>query len=295
MIDPKLITFITVARVKNFTKTGRVLNLTQPAVSQHIKALEDYYEVKLIEKHGKQMELTEEGEILYEYAIELEKMSKVIEGKLKNKSSIIKRYHMGATLTIGGYVLPSILGKYRKIYENIDIILQVNNTEIIMKKLLQGEIQLALVEGPFDKTMVNYKKLKDDELVLAISSNNILGNRKEVSIEEVLKGNLILREQGSGTRKIFENKLISKGYSLDNINVYMEIGDINAIISLVESNLGYTIISRETIKESLKNNKLVTVPIKDFKIEREFNFVYVDHDYKEFIENFINFAQNSTI
>lgn len=293
MIDIKLLTFITIGKTKNFTRAAEVLNITQPAVSQHIKGLEEYYNAKLLYKKGKEMKLTGEGKLLLKYALEIERLSKMVKSQLENKSSIIKRYHVGATLTIGGYVLPKIIGKYRKVHENIDIILRVENTENILKKLFNGEIHLGLIEGTFDKGKVNYEKLKNDELVLAVSPCHSFAKKGEVSIEDVLNDHLILREEGSGTRKVFEDKLLQEGYSLENMNIYMEIGNIMALISLVESNLGCTIISREAIKSSLKENTLKVVPIKEFRIMREFHFVYLDTFHKDFIDDFIRFCREN--
>ncbi len=294
MIDIKLLTFITVARKKNFTRAGNALNITQPAVSQHIKALEEYYSVKLMHKCGKQMELTEEGTLLFKHALELDRLSKMIRLELENKSAIIKKYNVGATLTIGGYVLPTIIGQYRKVHENIDIILHVENTEAILKKLFNGEINMGVIEGPFDRSRVNYKKYRDDELVLAFSPIHPFAHRGSVSIEEVLQDKLILREKGSGTRKVFEDRLLASGYKLEDMNLYMEIGSIMALISLVESNLGCTIISKEAIKSSLKDNRLKTIPIKDFEIYREFNFIYLDELNRSFIDKFIKFCQEES-
>ncbi|KYH34021.1 HTH-type transcriptional regulator CysL [Clostridium tepidiprofundi DSM 19306] len=293
MIDFKITTFLTVAKTKNFTRTADILHITQPAVSQHIKLLEHHYNVKLIYKNGRQMELTEEGKLLFNYALEMDRLSKMMESDIKNKSSIIKKYYIGATLTIGGYILPEIIGKHKSIYKNIDIMLYVENTESIMDKLFNGNISLGLVEGPFDRNKVKYTKLKDDELVLAVSKNHPFAQKCCVTIEDVLKERLILREKGSGTRKIFENALIKNGYCLENMNIYMEIGDITALISLVESNLGCTIISREAIRKSLMSGNLIEIPIKDFKILREFNFVYLEQHNLEFINNFIEFCKKN--
>lgn len=292
MIDFKLLTFITVAKIKNFTKAADILMITQPAVSQHIKALEEYYDVKLLYKEGKQMKVTEEGKLLLKYALEVDRISKMIKHELNNKSSIIKKYYVGATLTIGGYVVPKIIGEYRKLHENIDIILYVQNTEEIIKRLFSGDISLGIVEGAFDKTKVNYIKFKDDELVLAVSPAHNFANKESVTIEEVLQDKLILREKGSGTRKFFEDKLIKQGFELEDINVYMQIGNITALISLVEANLGCTIISKEAIKESIKYDKLKIIPIDNFKIVREFNFIYLDDIQKQFIDDFIRFCKS---
>ncbi|QGU95794.1 LysR family transcriptional regulator [Clostridium bovifaecis] len=290
MLDIKLLTFITVAKIKSFTKAGEILNLTQPAVSQHIKHLEEYYEVTLIKKRGKEIDLTEEGQILYKYAKQLEVLHRNLEIEIRNKNSIHRTYNLGASMTIGGYVLPYILAEYKKSYKNIDILLQVNNTEEILHKLLNRKLNLALIEGNFDRNKFNYKKFKDDELVLAVSKHHQFTKKDKVTIEKVLKGELILREKGSGTREIFENKLQDLGYDIKGFKPYMELGGISAIKSLVEENLGYTIISEETIKREVKLDLINVIPIEGLSIRREFNFVYLkDNDY-DFIEEFIKFC-----
>ena len=289
-MDIRLTTFLTVAKIKNFTKAGEILNLTQPAVSQHIKFLEEYYGTDLIKKQGRTIDLTEAGEVLFKYAKELDVLYRSLEIEVKNSSRNKKVYNVGATMTIGGYILPYILGEYKDVHKNIDVLLQVNNTEEIISKLLNRQIHLALVEGPFNKKKFNYRKFKDDELVLAVSSKHEFCKRESVELEEVIRGRLILREKGSGTRKIFENKLIELGYNLENMKTYMEIGDINAIKSLVESNLGYTVVSREAIKRELELGVIKVIPIRDIKIHREFNFIYLDGVGEEFINHFISFC-----
>jgi DNA-binding transcriptional LysR family regulator len=282
---------MTVAKTKSYTKAAEILNITQPAVSQHVKFLEDEYGVHLVKKYGRGFDLTEEGLILFEYAEEIEVLYRALETKLKNKSSIVKKYNLGASMTIGGYILPPVIARHKKIYENTNVLLQVNNTEEILEKLVNGKLDFALIEGPFDKNRFMYKKLKDDELVLAVSSRNTFAKKTEVSMEDILSGNLILREEGSGTRKIFENKIIDLGYNLDDLNGYMEIGSISAIKSLIELNLGYSIISKETIKKELIQGSIKAVPIKDVHIFREFNFVYLHED--EFINSFIKFCSEN--
>ena len=293
MIDFKLTTFLTVAKVGSFTRTANILNLTQPAVSQHIKYLENYYEVKLFKNKNKNMELTQEGEILFKYGKQVENISNIVNMKLKN--SINKRYIVGATLTIGGYVIPQIIGEYKKEYSDIDIILRVENTDTVINMLYKGEIELGVIEGGFNKEKLEYIKFKEDELVLAVSPNHKFSNKQFVTIEEVLEDKLILRENGSGTRQIFEKHLIKDGIRKEDYNIYMEIGNISAIVSLVKSNLGCTIISREAVKESIKDGSLKEIKIKNFNMKREFNFIYLKDANKKFIKNFINFCRENDI
>lgn len=295
MIDSKIITFINVARLKSYTRAAELLNLTQPAVSQHIRQLEDFYGVSLIRKKGRQIFLTEEGELLYKKACEFEASSIHVERTLKNKHLVTKRYNIGATLTIGEFVLPGLLGRYKKLYPNIDVIMQVHNLAEVLKRVNSGELDLGIVEGPFDKRAFRYAKMKDDELILVASPQNEMSGNAAVSIEEVISGGkLILREKGSGTRLIFENKLLEMGCSLSDVKVYMEIGNIGAIKSLVEANLGYTVISREAVKSEIEAGTLVHIPIENTRIMREFNFVYLDNCPEDFIKAFVSFlTQNS--
>lgn len=290
MIDIKLETFITVAETKNFTKAANILNMTQPAISHHIRLLEEYYGVRLIEKKNKIMELTEPGKILYKYAEEIRKISKIAKGQISNAEGFIKRYSIGATLTIGGYVLPRIIGKYKISNKNTDILLRVENTETIVEMLYSGKINLGVIEGPFDRKKLSYEKLKDDELVLAVASSHPLAKRKAVALEEVLGERLILREKGSGTRRVFEDYLEEEGYNPKDINPYMEIGDITAIISLVESGLGVTVVSKEALKAYIKSKTIKAIAFKK-KVMREFNFIYLKDSQDEFIEDFISFCK----
>lgn len=115
MMDIRMTTFLTVAKIKNFTKAGEILNLTQPAVSQHIKFLEEYYSTDLIKKQGRTIALTEAGEVLFKYAKELDVLYRSLEIDVRNTSQTKKVYNVGATMTIGGYVLPYILGEYKAI------------------------------------------------------------------------------------------------------------------------------------------------------------------------------------
>lgn len=290
MIDQRLITFLTICRTNNFTKAAELLNLTQPAVSKHISSLEQYYGTVLFKRKGRSVVLTEEGKILRDYANAMEAQTSLMEREIRNSSEAVKHYNIGATLTIGEYVLPHILGKYKETYPNIDIAMYVNNTEVIGKKLLEGEIDLGLVEGPFDMGKFRHTVLKNDELVFTVSPLSNFAGRAEVELDEILSSRLILREEGSGTRRVLEDKLAALGYSLKQIKPYMEIGSLGAIKSLVELNLGCTIISRAAIQKEAASGSLVSIPIKGVRILRDFCFIYLQESPKEFVDSFIGFS-----
>jgi DNA-binding transcriptional LysR family regulator len=136
------------------------------------------------------------------------------------------------------------------------------------------------------------KRLKKDQLRLVLSPQHRLAKRESVDLEELLNEKFILRESGSGTRSSFEEAILAEGYSIKDLNVQMEIGNLNAIRTLVLENLGFTVISQEVVKEELANNRLVSIPINGVDLEREFNFVYLSHyQSKDFIDQFIGFAR----
>ncbi len=284
MLDPRLHTFIQVAKSKNLTRAAERLNLTQPAVTQHIKLLEEHYGIKLIDTRGRQTTLTEAGKLLYQYALDAEAKEAVFERKLRNHAALVKQYRIGATLTIGEYVLPAILGVHKRLRPTVDLVMQVHNTEGIIKKLRDGEIDFGIVEGPFDKSQYLHQKVGDDELVLAVPPESGFARREAVGMAEVLGGNLILREKGSGTRDVFEDKLAELGYNPSELNVYMEIGSIGAIKSLVEAGLGYTIISRAAISREVIAGSLVIAPLEGIRIMREFTAIYLKDGPREMID-----------
>lgn len=291
MVDYRLLTFITLAKLKNYTKTAEQLNMTQPAVTGHIQYLEQYYQVPLIIREKRQIRLTAEGQILLEYAEKITSLSNGIQRTLHNQTNIIKKYKIGATLTIGEYILPKILGSYKELYPHIDIAMNVENTQTILKKIKNEEIDLGLVEGPFNKDKFNHKLFKKDRLILVTSSNSELAHQREISLDNLCHEKLILREEGSGTRLHFENAILKKGYTLKDFNLHMEIGNLNAIKSLVSSNLGLTVISVEVVSEELKKGTLHELTITGLNLEREFNFVYLNNRFNQnFIEDFSDFC-----
>jgi len=295
MISTRQMAFYTLVQVRSYTKTAEKLNITQPAVSQHIKYLEEVYGVKLIKKEGKRNEPTEEGKILFTHIEKVLTMERQVKHILSNQSSIMKRYKLGATKTIGSYLIPDILGKYKINSPNHEVMLEVANTEEILSKLNDGKLDVSLIEGLFEKNEYNYKLLKKDELVLAVSKLHPFANQKEVNLEQVLKENLIIREVGSGTRKIIEKQLKEKGYKREAYNIFMEIGDITAIKSLVKWNLGYTFISKEAIKKEVEEGSLVIIKVSDFCITREFNFVWKKGEGTKFIDMFIEFSKGCAL
>ena len=289
MIDTRLLTFINLARLKNYTRTAEVLHMSQPAVTQHIKFLESYYNIKLFYKHDKEYLVTQEGEILLEYAQKMYSLSDKTQRLLSGTGGAPKKYRLGATLTIGGYLLPEFLAGYKKKKPLTGLSLIVKNTTDTLMDLQRETIDLALIEGKFPKDKFDHKLLKVDELILVASPKNHLSGIKKISLTRLSEEELILREPGSGSRDFLSQKLHDIGVELSDFNISMEVGSLSAIKKLVLSDAGVSIISKEAVKKELVEGTLVHIPIENLRLEREFNFVYcrglhADDFIDEFIE-----------
>lgn len=274
MLDNRLQTFLTLCETCNYTKTAEKLNLTQPAVTQHIQYLEDYYKVKLIAGKGKSFSLTEEGKALLEYSRTLKANSERILPLLHRIKNRVKQLNFGATLTIGEYMIPPILYQIFKDDQDTHILMIVENTNILQKMLWEGKIDFALLEGHFDRNQFQ-SRLISDEVFIGVCSPQNENALKANYLEDLLDQNLILREPGSGTRDVLEQALYARNLSIKDFKRKIEIGNMNAIKELCHQNTGITFMYREAVKRELSTGYLVQIPLKNFNVSHPFNFVYL--------------------
>lgn len=272
MIDYRYETFLALCEIKNYTKTALKLHMTQPAVTQHIKYLEKLYGCKLFSYRSKELELTDDGRLLYEYTKRIAADAERIKELLGKSSS--RKISFGATLTIGEYIMPDILSKVMPLYKGVHFNMYVENTDALFKKLMGGEISFALVEGYFDKSQYSHTLFKEDPFIAVCSP---LSEFAEGSyrIADLLKSKLILRESGSGSRAILQNILFGKNYSVNSFADWIEIGNIRAIKRLVEQNAGISFMYKTAAKEEIENGSLKEIDVSDFNGSREFNFVFL--------------------
>jgi DNA-binding transcriptional LysR family regulator len=273
MLDNRLHTFLTLCETCNYTKTAQKLNMTQPAVSQHIQFLENYYQVVLILRKGKNFSLTEEGESLQQYVRTLKANSERILPLLHRIKNHVRPLNFGATLTIGEYTIPPIL--YQIFKEDLESIsMFVENTHVLQKMLWKGKIDFALLEGHFDKNQFEYKLISNETFIGVCSPENKVASKLN-DLEELLEQNLILREPGSGTRDILEQALYNQNLSIKDFKRKIEIGNMNAIKELCHQNIGITFMYREAVKKEISQGYLKEIPIRNFNISHPFNFVYL--------------------
>jgi DNA-binding transcriptional LysR family regulator len=254
--------------------------------------MEELYETRLFDRSGNSFNLTPAGEILYKRAKEIlalyaeaQKNISEITGSIKGSLSI------GASSTIGNYLLPSIISAFKKKIPQVSISLVVSNTKIITERLNAGEIDIALVEGDVSKQRFTVDTLLSDELVVIMSPAHPWAERRNIPAMDIIKEPLILREEGSGTRQVILKYLEEHGIKRDNLKVSLVLGSTESIKSAVEEGVGISIVSAWAARQAIKYGVLKAMTFKDIKFNRNFSIIspkrnYCTHTAKEFL-NFL--------
>ncbi|OOP72102.1 LysR family transcriptional regulator [Clostridium beijerinckii] len=273
MLDFRINTFLTVCEYMNFTKAAETLRITQPAVSQHIKYLENTYNAKLFEYEGKKIKLTKVGELVYQISITMKHDEEYLKGKIKEEQLGITSIKFGATLTIGEFILPSKLNSYLNKNKNMKITMIVENTKELLYKLEHGEIDFALVEGYFIKSEYDYV-VYSKENYICVAGKNYKFKKQPQALEDLFGETLIIREKGSGTRDIFEKNLEEQNLTINDFSKVIEIGNINSIKYLVKNNHGITTLYEAAVKKELENGTLQKVEVSDLQKNHNFYFIW---------------------
>ena len=269
MIDYRVKSFLEAAKNLNFSRASSILNLTQPAVSQHIKSLETEYGVKFFLHDGKKTSLTEQGKLFYAVASRMASDDEQLRIQLSQLENAFLRF--GATLTVGEYVMPEILDCMIDENPNLKISMLVENTDMLLDALKLGRIDFAIVEGFFDSRRFVSQKFASVRYVPVAKKGMMDGKAVFDNLFECI---LITREKGSGTRDVLERYISERNKSITDFRGVYEIGNLNAIVKLVEKGLGISFMYEPVVKESCKNGILKIIDVEDFNIRHDFSFIW---------------------
>ena len=279
MIDFRHETFFALCRIRSYTKTADFLHITQPAVSKHIRQLEEGYGGRLFEYRDKTLYLTPKGERLYAFMQTLHADLGRVQAELKDLD-VAPPVVFGATLTIGEYMIPQVLDTLLCDNPRLHISMMVENTKALLEKLQDGTIEFALLEGFFDKARYEALLLSREAFIPVCAIDSPLAD-KTVAFEVVTGERLILRERGSGTREIFEQAIMDHNYSTSSFAQVIEIGNMSAIKKLVARGHGISFMYRQAADDELKANQLAKFQIDGFSAEHEFNMVFLKNSVYE--------------
>lgn len=268
-MDIKLKLFCTVAETKSFSKTSRIVHLSQPAVSLQIQALEEFFEVKLFDRSESMISLTTAGEVLYKQAKHILEHYNEIEKEIGKITGTIKGgVTVGASTTLGNYLLPRIIIDFKRKHPKIKINMLVGNTKKIEDLLTSGFIDLGLVAGEISKAKLKSETLMSDELMLIIPRKHPWAGKKAVSILDITREPFIMREEGSGTRQKIEEFFSLYGLNSRNMHISMVLGSTESIKEAVEAGIGISIISKCAVQKEVEDGRLNIVALKEGKILR---------------------------
>ena len=275
MLSDSMRVFITVADKKNFSKAAKALSLTQPAVSFQIQTLEQYYQTMLFDRVNRHVKLTAAGELLLDYAVHMNNLQAELERNMQQLTGHVKgELLIGASTTIGEYILPYVVGSFKQDYPDVNVTIQIMNTKDIGAAVANKTFDLGIIEGPLDQlgTMDTHKFL-EDELVLAMPADHPLAAKGSVTLEELKSLPYITREPGSGSRLIFEQALIDADFDIEDLNIVMELGSTTSIKSAIMGGLGISTISKWAIQDLVKTGKVVALSIEGLTLTRNFNII----------------------
>ncbi|ATW25347.1 LysR family transcriptional regulator [Candidatus Formimonas warabiya] len=278
MINFRLLTFVDLCKTKNYTKTAANLGITQPAVSQHIQYLEDFYEAKLFSYRGRTLSITKQGRLLEEFTTKMLADNNTLKELIKSSLHKPTQIKLGTSSTIGEFLMPKVIANYLENEEDKKLIMVVDNTKNLLEKLKYGDIDFAIIDGFFRKADYQCTLLFREQLVGICAKNHRFAH-VPVSFDDLISERLILREEGSEGRKNLELLLHEKNISIDNFQSVMQIGHVNTTKNLVQKGLGIAFLYRHAVKKDIEDNQLCELHITDFDVKREINFVWLKNSF----------------
>lgn len=271
----RLKVFRAVAKHLNFRKAAEELCLTQPAVTLQIKTLEQESGVQLFDRSGTRISLTPAGSILLKYARKIGDLEAAALARLSQFAGEQRgELRIGASLTIAQYILPHILGAFQKQHPGIQPRVITCNTEQVLESLAAHKVSLGFIEGPALRRDVTTEIFLEDEIVLVVPPAHEWSERGFVELDELLHERLLMRERGSGTRRVVEASLHKYGVKARQLRPAMEFDSTEAIITAIEAGLGIGFASLWSISKELQLGTLHAVLIREVRITRPLQVAY---------------------
>ena len=289
----QLRTFKTVADLTSFSLAARRLKLSQPSVSYQVKELEETLGLPLLDRLGKRVQLTEAGSLLYSYArrmldvldeatVAIEEMRGIQRGTLR----------VGASTTVGIYILPAALGAFKKLHPGLVISLEIGTRARVQEQVLRNELDLAVVGPALKDPELAIIPFLSDELVLVAPAGHALAHRRSLSLKDLEAEPFVMREAASGSRWSLEKAARKEGAKL---SVAMELGSNGAIKHAVESGLGLAVISRYACALEVSSGRLVELHVSGFPIRRDWHIVHLrKRKLPASVRAFIEFLQDTS-
>jgi DNA-binding transcriptional LysR family regulator len=256
-------TFCRVAHLRSFSLAAEDLLLTQPTVSGHILSLEQSLSLRLFDRSSREVRLTKAGEVFLEYASKILAFRKDLLNALSEFSQGIRgELSLGASTIPGEYLLPKLMGDFKKEHPYFIISLKIADTKEITEYVLQDRVEFGIIGAKLDHPSLHYEKYVEDEIIVAAPSDHPLSHKRSVNLEELLKEPWIIREEGSGTQIAVEKALRKKGKSLREFNVATEMGSTSSVKEGVKARLGLAFLSKRAAEEEVRQGVFLQIDVE---------------------------------
>ncbi|WP_391205852.1 LysR family transcriptional regulator [Psychrobacillus sp. L4] len=265
-------TFVTLAEVKNFTKTATLLHISQPSVSVHIKNLEAEFQTELFIRSPKLLKITPSGEILYERAKQMLSMYEQTQKDiLEHQHEIRGKLIIGASFTIGEYILPSLIIELHSLHPSLELEVFIGNTEDIVQSVRLFKVDIGLIEGQTNDKELQVEPFMEDELFIVSSSHHPLALKKSLTINDLQNQKWFMREEGSGTREYLKHVIRSNGLKAESIVTINSNQGIKEMVTL--SKEGLSLLSIHTIYKEVKQQDLAILHLNQLAFKRTFSCI----------------------
>lgn len=283
--------FIAVAQEGNVTRAAGQLSITQSATSMALADFETQLGRKLFDRVGKRLQLNDSGRLLLPKAIDTVARAAEIENIAASDADLIGKLKIGASLTIGNYVMPGLIGSFMRAHPGSHLQLDVGNTRQIVQQLEQFHIDLGFIEGFCHEPDIEVIPWCEDELVIFAAPDHPLAHKPKLNETDLSEADWILREPGSGTREIFDNAVLGR---ISKLNLLMELSHTEAIQRVVESGIGISCSSRLTLSDALARGSLVELKTPFLDLKREFFILVHRQKYRtQGLEQFLDYCRSA--
>jgi DNA-binding transcriptional LysR family regulator len=270
--------FVAVFKTRSFSKAAHQLYITQPTVSGHIKTLEDVLGVVLFDRTGKSVIPTKAAMVLFPFASQIVSLTTQAVKELslfrdQQKGSI----EIGGSTIPGQYILPRLMSRFKDTRPGIHIVIKIGDSADITAKVMTGEIELGVVGAFQEQRWLVGQECFRDELVFVTPKGHLLADRESVTLSEILKANaaFVIREMGSGTRRIMEHALKKAGLRrLEDLNIVAEMGSSEAVKQSVREGVGCSILSRRAVEEEIRSGSIASPRFSGVELTRNFYLIW---------------------
>jgi DNA-binding transcriptional LysR family regulator len=288
--------FCKIVELRSFSRAAEAVVLTQPTVSGHIKALETELGLRLFDRAGKTVTPTRTGDILYGYARRILALREEAQQAVNEHRSGLKGHLvLGGSSIPGAYILPALVAAFKRAHPEVTISLLVSGSREIVRSVIEGSCEVGMVGARFEEGRVHYEPFAQDELVLAVPAAHPWAGRSTVRPTELAGQPFILRERGSGTRKVMEQALADHAVDPGRLRVVLEVTGNEAVRQALKAGAGISVISRRAIEDDIRYKAVAALRIRGIKLVRDFFLVkHKSRSRSPLGKAFLSFLKQST-